>query len=536
MFSKYKYKMISIFIFVCILVISISGVYGGETSDLPKTLRIGLVTYYEDMDTIHFYNHTVVPGFYINDTFMGESSISTAGDDFWFTSAVRLYLESEQTFPTYELALEKVAPLREAGYKAYATLIAHKSWKVFVGHKTSQTELDQVLSKVNNLDGVTYVQAPTSHERFMMESNSNYPVMFENRYGKTNFSTLDLRGDDKIIDLGKRSYRGYIEVARYGTDKLSVINEVEIDDYLNSVVASEIYASWPEDSIKSQVVAARTFAIYHTTIARKYPNDPYDLNDTVGSQVYKGYSVEDERINKEVLETTGELIYYNGKVIPAYFFASSGGRTENSENVWTGSVPYLKSVPDIYEQEPERYPWIKTYTPGEIKSKLASKGINIGDVTDLDVKGYSDAGRVMTLTVVGTQGSYDLNKETMRYWLGIYSRKFQVIKSGFIPNTNYQVLNGDDTSQLVSYNVAYAINGDGSIAPVLDGKKQVVVMGVENIINQPMIQGVSGKFILAGEGWGHGVGMSQAGAKGMAKEGYNYKEILEYYYTGVVVW
>jgi len=533
MVSKYKYKIL-IGIFIMGLLFTSS--YGGEEKSLPPTLRVGLVTYYKHLDVLSIYNHTVIPGFYMNDTFFAESTLSTAGQAFSFRPTTKLYLESEQTFATYEPVVEKVSVLRQAGYKAYATLLAHQTWKVFVGNVTSQLKLDELHTQVNNKNGLTYIKAPMSQERIMMETEDNYPVLFENRYGYTNFSTADKKGTDTVLDLGKRSYRGYIEVARYGSNQLSVVNQVGIDAYLNSVVVSEIYAAWPEESLKAQAVAARTFAVYHTTVARKYPNDPYDLNDTVGSQVYKGYEVEDSRVNAAVTATSGELIYYEGQVIPAYFFASSGGRTENSENVWVGAVPYLKSVPDIYEQEPERYPWTQTYTPSEIKDKLAKRGVNIGEIKDLIATVYTNAGRVMTLTVVGTQGTYDLKKETMRYWLGIYSRKFQIIRSGFRPDTTYAVLNGAGINGTINYNGAFAIKGDGVAVSLLDGKEQVVIMGTENMLNQPMISGVQGKFILAGSGWGHGVGMSQAGAKGMAKEGYTYKEILAHYYTGVTIW
>lgn len=493
-----------------------------------------MTTYYEHVDSIHIYNHTVIPGFYIDGEFRAESTISTSGNDFWFSAAERLYLESEQTYGTYEEALVKVAPLREAGYKAYATLIAEKTWKVFAGHKNSQAEIDNIKAAINGLNDVTYVNAPASYERIIMESGSNYPVMFENRYSRVAFSTEDLRGDDRVIDLGKRSYRGYMEIGRYGWNDLTAVNQVNLEDYLYSVVVSEIYAKWPEESLKAQAVAARSYAVYHVVVYNKFKNDPFDLDDTVNSQVYKGYAIEDKRINAAVDATKGEMILYEGTVIPAYFFAASGGRTEDSQNVWSGSKPYLKSVPDIYEQEPERHPWLMSLTPSEIASKLADRGVSVGTVTDLQAVGYSDAGRVMTLRVVGTAGSYDLDKESMRVWLGIWGRKFTIIKSDFRPDTNYDAVNGDGAAT-VNYNGASVISGDGQVQTLLNGTEQVIVMGTENIINQPMITGQSGKFILAGEGWGHGVGMSQAGAKGMANEGFMYKEILEHYYTDTVV-
>lgn len=528
-------KFICIVSSVILLSLSTSGVNGATLEEVPQSLRIGLTTYYKNQSTIHFYNNSVIPGFYNNEEWVPESTIKTVGGDFWFSVATKLYLESEQDFTTYEEALTKVIPLRESGYKAYATLIESKTWKVFVGHKDSASELDAVLSSIDGLDDVTYVEAPASYERIIMESQSNYPIIFENRYEKTVYSTDDRRGSDVVIDLGKRSYRGYIEVARYGDNNLSVVNILEVDTYLYSVVVSEVYASWPEESLKAQAVAARTFAIYYAKVVKKYPSDPYDLNDTVSSQVYKGYSVEDERVNAAVLATSEQMIYYDGGIIPAYFFASSGGRTENSENVWSGTVPYLKSVPDIYEQEPERSPWIMAYTSAEIGKILSGKGVQIGTVTDVVVEGYSEAGRAINLKIIGSAGSYVLKKENMRYWLGLYSRKFELIKSDYIPDKTYEVMNGNGDITTVDYSNAVVLSGDSTPVPVIGNKEQIIIMSNENMTNQPMISGKNSQFIFAGQGWGHGVGMSQAGAKGMAQEGYFYKEILMHYYSGVTV-
>lgn len=514
---------------------NISSVKGESLMTPPESLRIGLVTNFEYVTTIHFYNSTIVPGFFENETFYGESSITTGGKDFWLSPAKKYYLESDQTYNSYEDAIAISAPLRDSGYKAYPTLIARGTWKVFAGHNDSNSELNQVLSLIDGLYGVTYTQAPSSNERVFMECNDHDPILLENRYGKTVFATLDVRDEVPVIDLGKRSYRGYIEAARYGRDDMTAVNIVKLDDYLYSVVVSEIYAKWPVESIKAQSVAARTFAVFYKEVARKFPNDPFDLDDTVSSQVYKGYSVEDERVNIAVDATSNEMIYFDGRVIPAYFFAASGGRTENSEDVWSGRVPYLKSVPDIYETEPEKRPWTKTLTPEEIEAALSKKSVSVGKVTDIEAIGYTDAGRVLTLRITGSKGSYDLQKETMRYWLGINSRKFVILKNGDAPDFSHPVVSASENVDNITYTNAYVVDSSGEVQKVLDDKDQVIVMGTENIINQPMISGRSGVFILAGAGWGHGAGMSQAGAKGMANAGFTYREILQHYYTNTVV-
>lgn len=502
----------------------------------PSYVRVGLVTYYEGVEYVHFYNKSLTVGSFVDNRFVEDTSIDIPSKDMWFCAATKLYLESDQVFGTFNEAYAIAAPLRESGYKAYATFMGQGEWKVFVGHKDTVDELSQILSQVNGTYDVTYQQAPSSSSRVLMESYDLYPIMFENRNMTTVFGTNDRRGEDQVIDLGKRSYRDYMEIYREGNSGILPVNLVEINHYLYSVVISEVYASWPEESLMAQAIAARTFASYYTDIAGKYPGEAYDLDDTVNSQVYKGYSIEDERVNSAVDKTVYKKIYYNDQVIPAYFFASSGGRTENSENVWSGTVPYLRSVPDIYEQNPERHPWVVELTPSEISNVLKSRGVDVGTVTDLIADGYSRAGRVMDLKVVGTGGTYVLSKETMRYWLGMYSRKFTLIKNGDTPDTKYPVMNGDGVVTEVDYNGSYVVSGSGNVTSLVSDQEQMIVLGTDNIINQPLVSGIAGTFLLAGEGWGHGVGMSQAGAKGMALAGFDHEAILTHYYSGVRVY
>lgn len=170
-----KYKHAIILFAILIYFTSISGISGDTITQVPDSVRIGLVTYYKQVSNIHFYNNSVIPGFVENGSFSPESTIQTSGKDFWFSPATKLYIESDQTFATYEEALSKVTPIREAGYKAYATLMAKNTWKVFAGHKSSQAELDTVYNAINGLNDVTYQNAPSSKERIIMESHSNYP-------------------------------------------------------------------------------------------------------------------------------------------------------------------------------------------------------------------------------------------------------------------------------------------------------------------------------------------------------------------------
>ncbi|MDF1617167.1 SpoIID/LytB domain-containing protein [Petrocella sp. FN5] len=495
------------------------------------TLRVGLVTQFKDQDNIQVFNKSIVPGFYKNGTWMPEATIFSVGQMFTYRPSTATYLMSDEDYKDYEKAKAMADQLKADGFTVYPSLLNVNTWKVYV----ETVDVQMTLNQINTVYDTNFLEAPYNKERIIMTYDQVEGIVFDNSLDKVVIGTKDKIGDTSVLNLGKGTYRGKIEIGRYGKDKLLAVNIVDIEDYLYSVVVSEIYASWPLESIKAQAVAARTFAIYYVTVAKKFPNEPYDLDDTVNSQVYKGYGVEDKRVSVAVDGTRGKMIYYDGSVIPAYFFSTSGGRTEASEHVWSASVPYLKSMPDLYETEPARAPWIKTYTPAEIESALMKRDITIGTVLDLEVMGYTDAGRVLELKVIGSGGTYILKKETMRQWLGMDSRKFTLIKPMGLPFLKHSVISGKDYIGVVDYNNAYVMNGSGKSEKILGQKQQVIVMSAYNIINQPMISGETGKFILAGVGYGHGVGMSQSGAKGMALAGYTYKDILEYYYKGAKV-
>ena len=117
-----------------------------------------------------------------------------------------------------------------------------------------------------------------------------------------------------------------------------------IRDSLYGVIPAEMPASYSEGALKAQTLAARTYAM---TKLSAHKSSGYELCDTTNCQVYKGYSGENAKTNQAVDDTEGEIICYNGTPIEAVFSASTGGYTENSENVWNSVVPYLRAVPEV---------------------------------------------------------------------------------------------------------------------------------------------------------------------------------------------
>lgn len=148
-----------------------------------------------------------------------------------------------------------------------------------------------------------------------------------------------------FISAKGRWYRGEFIVYNRGGN-LTVINHVDIEDYIRGVVPSEMPSSWCYEAHKAQAIAARSYALANLG---KRANSGYDLKDTPEDQAYGGASAESERTNGAVSETKGIVLIYDLKIIPAYYSASAGGQTCSSSDVWTRNLPYLKSVPSFDE-------------------------------------------------------------------------------------------------------------------------------------------------------------------------------------------
>lgn len=498
-----------------------------------KELRVGLKQYFENVESIHANNKSLVMGYIINEEFMPEK-IFMSNSGYTFKPTKDCYLISKETFQTYDQADVSVTTLRSQGYKAHVGTAASGIWKVYI-QAANSNEANNILSKVNGKNNLSFEIVSDNGYRTMMEQSEGYPLIIENTYQHPQFGSLDIDLGAAVIDLGKRKYRGRLEFGRYNDIGITAINVVPMNYYLYSVLPSEMIVYWPIEALKAQAVAARNYAVYYSQVVNKYPNKPYDLCDTTSSQVYKGFSLEDTNTNQAVNETANQLIYYRDKIIPAYFFSTSGGHTENSENVWSGTVPYLKGVPDIYELEPEKKPWIKELTANEIKEKLASYEVNIGNIIDVIPLGYTDAKRVLSLKLVGTNGEHIIKKETIRTWLGLKSRKFTLVKQNYAPQKTFTVVGAGSSVKVENANKLYVTDTFGNGQSLLANKDNLIILSKYNIDNVPVITGKANKYIFVGQGWGHGVGMSQSGAKGMALEGFTYKEILEYYYKDVEV-
>lgn len=272
------------------------------------------------------------------------------------------------------------------------------------------------------------------------------------------------------------------------------IETVDFEDYVKGVVSSEMPSSFPLEALKAQSVAARTYSlgkiqksetggnpkshpkapVCDSTHCQVYQN-PSDLKSIKGTSWMEGKDGW-KKICKAADATRGQLLYYQGELVQqALFHSSSGGKTENCQDVFAASVPYLVSVDSPYEDEATHQNEQHTFTVENFAKKIRAycPKIAFGDIKSSNIKIISRS----------TGG----NVEKMQIGNGLIEGR-TVREALELPSTNFT------------------------------------------------IKISAGKITFTSSGSGHGVGMSQYGASGMAKKGYNYKDILAHYYQGTEVW
>lgn len=350
--------------------------------------------------------------------------------------------------------------------------------------------------------------------------------------GSTGFASwekFDASGISKIsvqppaggsVFCNGKEYRGYIFMERRNDGTLLVINYVGTDDYVSSVLGKEMSYTWPKEALKAQSVCARNFVLTRGSTHKEYG---FDVCTTVHCQVYGGVASEHENTRQAVSETKGILGYHNNKIVGLYFFATSGGYTENVENVWGSKIDYLRGVEDTYENpdKASKYSWTQSYDRDAVEVQIAKYGIDVGKLNNITIDSVSETGRVLQMTFHGTEGTHTVKKEKCRTVLGLYSQKFSIIPDRQV---SLETTGGSAIAPIQ----ACSAEGVGGIADF------VTISGNGTVARINLNQGGSvEKYIINGNGYGHGVGMSQWGARGMAENGFGYKEILKHYYTGL---
>lgn len=224
-----------------------------------------------------------------------------------------------------------------------------------------------------------------------------------------------------FVYIGDRWYRGRTLVVP--TDKgLTAVNWVDIEEYLYSVIGGEMDARWPQEALQAQAIAARTYALYEREKQRSNPI--YDVGDTPDRwQIYKGVISESGGTYKAVDATAGLVLTYRNQIILSVFHACSGGHTENVEDVWGNTLPYLRAVQD-FDQNISECNWVKTFSSAQISAMIPG----VGNVKDMLPQAFSPFRSVKTLKIVGDKGTKVLQGEQVRTALKLKSTRFNVSK------------------------------------------------------------------------------------------------------------
>ena len=363
-------------------------------------------------------------------------------------------------------------------------------------------------------------------------------------------SAIEVQSEDpRGIWLGSRRYRGRLQfLVRRG--QVQVVNHLGIETYLASVVGSEMPHRWPLPALQAQAVAARTYALRQRGKA-----GDFDVKATVFSQVYRGVESETASTIEAVESTRSLVLVHAGRLINAVFHSSSGGATEPSGEVWRNQLPYLVSVAD-HDQHSPVHRWNKRFDDDALRDLFRETG----GVKRLQVLKTSSTGRVRTARVQGPRGSLVLTGRELRKRLGLKSTmvQFELINGSTDSSTASAIATAQRAPQATSQAAAQA-------APPLIGLWQDSASGPDttsdnttssssgrlasllpppplpllnpSAFNQPRPDLKVGEIVLEarGQGFGHGVGMSQWGAHGLALQGADFREILLHYYRGAEI-
>ena len=348
--------------------------------------------------------------------------------------------------------------------------------------------------------------------------------------------------DGKGIWVGQKRYSGILNLFVLDSEIL-VINILGIEKYLSSVVGSEMPAKWPMEALKAQAIASRTYAL------KQKGNPLYDIDSTQNNQVYNGLESRTYKTSRAVRSTRSLVLTYKNKLINALFHSSSGGMTENSQDVWKNKYPYLSNVKDFDKNNP-KLRWQKEFSSEELQKLFPG----IGGIKQIEILNITNSGRVKNVKIYGDYGSDQLSGVDIRKRMNLKSTlvRFKFIKDNEIDNNN-------NNSKILSTNkieneplthivkagdslieIAYKYNVNTYEIIDLNSIKDSSLININQRLLIPRnssntLSPVEKILVVSGLGSGHGVGMSQWGARHMAYKGKKAEDILKHFYKGVKI-
>jgi len=436
------------------------------------------------------------------------------------------HVEINGSYTDYENAKSEADKITEKGVNAYP-VYNNGLWYIWIGfytdEKSALEDIDKTIGKeLGNRD--YRVITPNRNNIVVVSEIGEVLAICTTDYGDFQIHPNNTN-EPYIFNINGKNYRGIVEVRRLEHSDMTVINVLPIEQYLYGVVPCEIGWEAHPEALKAQAVAARTYTYNNLG---KYLKTGFDLCSTVNSQVYKGYDFERKATNSAVDDTKGKVIYYNGVIAKVFYFSSSGGMTESVKNVWSSDIPYLQSVEDKYEAgNSHNYNWEKSLTAADINNIITSQGNAIGDILSINILKTSEAGRAIEVVITGRREEIVLEKARSRDFFGLPSQWYNITTDSDISAWD----NNKKSTIKIHPSGKKVITGEG-LKTINTNAKVFLLSADKNMVE---FNGAPTMFIFTGKGYGHAVGMSQEGSKGMASAGFNFEEILLHYFTGTYI-
>jgi stage II sporulation protein D len=308
--------------------------------------------------------------------------------------------------------------------------------------------------------------------QIIVELKEEYVNIDEEQYQYPVFIT----GQNNVLINGTYYYGDLELIDAY------VINKIPLEEYLKGVLSSEMADSWPIEALKTQAVVSRTYAFKRLIKNMNEMNEIFDIEDTESHQKFV-YVENNARVNEAIDETQGIVVLFQGDPIEAFFHSSSGGITENCRDIFQQDLPYLQSIPDPYSMMNEQGSWTFALSEQEIKRSLIEElGDRIDSLSlkDVEIYGKTKSGRVKEFAL-----TFEGNKK-----IKIKGNTFRIA----LDSTRF---------------------------------KSLLIQEIQSeLVNNEYV------YTFFGKGYGHGVGLSQWGAKMMAEQGFSFKQIIAFYYRG----
>jgi stage II sporulation protein D len=280
---------------------------------------------------------------------------------------------------------------------------------------------------------------------------------------------------ERPVRVNGREYGGRLDVLRNGEGGLVVVNELPLEDYLVGVLRAESNERWPQETLRAQAIVSRTYAAYHRVLnAAK----PYHIVASIVHQQFAGRVAASSPIWAAVQETAGQVLRWEGELFPAFYHTNSGGYTEDPRTVFAArNMPALRPVVCHLAAGSPHFQWTLELRLDELGELLKRGSVGVGAVRSIDVTERTASLRATVVTVRGSAGTQRLRGNDFRRVIG-----YDTLKS-----------------------TLFAVAIDGEVVR------------------------------FSGRGYGHGVGMCQWGAKGMAELGASAHQILAFYYPGATL-